>query len=78
MGACNNRGILYGMQGEFQEALDDFNKTIELDPGYSNAWHNRGLSHYQLNQHDLACEDWQKAKELGFAKAGEMLDRYCK
>jgi hypothetical protein len=75
--AYNNRGIIYGMQGKFDKALENFNKTIELDPEYSNAWHNRGLAYYQLNQPDSACADWRKARELGFAKAGEMLGRYC-
>jgi lipoprotein NlpI len=50
---------------EYQRALTDFNQSLQLEPNYSKAHFNRGLVHYQLNQSDLACGDFQKACNQG-------------
>jgi tetratricopeptide (TPR) repeat protein len=45
-------------------AMEDYNKAIELDPNYADAYYNRGLAHYDLKEYERAIEDYNKAIEL--------------
>ena len=40
-----NRGVTYGNQGEYQRAIQDFDKAIQLDPDLAPAYNNRGLAY---------------------------------
>ena len=46
------------------EALADFNKTIELNPKDPDAWNNRGLVYNRLGRTQEALSDFNKALEL--------------
>jgi tetratricopeptide (TPR) repeat protein len=39
--AYNMRGSVFGRAGRYQEALDDFNQAIKIDPKYTQAYANR-------------------------------------
>src|SRR5687768_2448801 len=41
--AFNMRGSVYGRAARYQEALEDFNQAIRIDPKYAQAYANRGL-----------------------------------
>jgi tetratricopeptide (TPR) repeat protein len=75
--AYYNRGTLLGMQNQYNPALEDLNRAIELDPENGNAYVNRGLAHYYLKDLQKACEDWQKAADMGMPKAQEAISIYC-
>lgn len=42
--------------------------AIELNPNDSKAYYNRGNTYNDLGNKNRACEDWQKACELGNCK----------
>ena len=67
--AYNNRGDAYGYLGEYQTAIADFNKAIELDPDFADAYYNRGDAYYSLYQDAEADAD--------FAKACSLDSQYC-
>jgi Flp pilus assembly protein TadD len=46
-------------------AIADFNKAIELNPSYSEAYNNRGATYLNLKNIEKAKEDAKKAAELG-------------
>lgn len=46
--------------------VSDCNKSISLDPDNKNAYFLRGLALYELGDKQIACDDFQKAIELGF------------
>ena len=48
----------------YEDALADYNKAIELNPNYSNAYNNRGATKNNLKQYVKAIEDFDKAIEL--------------
>ncbi len=49
--AYNARGFAYYLQRDFAHALADYEKAIQLMPGYPNAIHNRELAEKAANQH---------------------------
>lgn len=63
--------------GDFQNAISDFSKSIELNPNYSDAYNFRGMSKYKSGDKSGACSDWKRAAELGNSGASEMAQRYC-
>ena len=46
---------------DFQGALKEFNKVIEIDPQNWRAYHNRGLSKLELGEIEGALEDFTQA-----------------
>ena len=59
-----NRGIAYGNKQQYDRAIEDFNKAIELDPRDDIAYYNRGRAYENKQQYDRAIEDYNKAIEL--------------
>jgi tetratricopeptide (TPR) repeat protein len=63
--AYNNLAIEEDNIQDFQQALTNFNNTINLDPQYANAYINRGnLKAQRLNNYEDAISDYQKAIKL--------------
>ena len=58
------RGIAYGMSGQFDEAIADFDKYIGEDQTYAIPYLFRGIALQTLGQSDLAEKDRAKACEL--------------
>jgi len=73
-----HRGVCYIALERYDEAIADINFSIKLDPAYDEAFYQRGLVRQQLNELDLACQDWQQAKTLGSTKATKKLEEHCK
>ena len=48
----------------FEEAIEYFNKAIELDSQHKDAYHNRGLAHSDVGDLASSIEDLSKAIEL--------------
>ncbi|MFH0867356.1 MAG: tetratricopeptide repeat protein [Bacteroidota bacterium] len=57
-----------------KEALNDYNKAIELKPDYADAFYNRGLCKQYLGDKTGACSDWDKAVVLGKPNVKDMLN----
>jgi len=64
--ACYNRGNAYSLKGEYDKAIADYTKAIEINPKYAKAYYNRGLAYYLKKEYDKAWEDVYKAQGLGF------------
>ena len=62
-------GNVLAKSGDYQTAMDWYNKAIEQDPDYAYAYLNRGLTHELLGMLTEACADWQKASDLGSSEA---------
>ena len=61
--------------GKTEEALDDFNRAIELDPHNAQALYARGLIHQGEKQHQLAIDDFTQANGLTPQLAEPLLAR---
>ncbi len=63
-GAYNNRGLAYSELKQYDRAIENYRKAIELNPKYAEAYSNRGLAYSELKQYDRAIEDYGKAIKL--------------
>ncbi len=70
-GAYNNRGLAKHDLQRYEEAIEDYDKAIELQPKLANAWFNRGNAKGSLQRHEEAIADFDTAIELqpDYAKA---------
>ena len=46
---------------DYQGAIADYDKAIELNPKYADAYYKRGNAKHQLKQHKEAIADYDKA-----------------
>ena len=69
--AYNNRGIAYVKKGQYDRAISDLNKAIEINPNLVEAYFLRGLAYRHRGQYDRAISDFTKAIEINpkFANA---------
>ena len=57
--------------------MEDYNKAIEINPEFVEAYYSRGLAKIGLGQKESGCLDLSKAGELGYSKAYESIKKYC-
>jgi len=58
------RGQLWYAQGDFAQAIKDFNRAIQLDPNSASAYSSRGNFWKAAGKVDRALEDYSRAIEL--------------
>ena len=51
-------------KNEFQKAIADFTKAIEIDPNFEAAYRHRGDTYQLMGEKELAQADRKKADEL--------------
>ena len=57
----NILGAVLAEQNKPQEALENYNKSIKINPNYSQAYNNLGVCLHSLNKIDEAIQSYQKA-----------------
>jgi tetratricopeptide (TPR) repeat protein len=69
--AYNHRAIEYLKRGQYDNAISDLNKALEINPRYDEAYYNRGNAYFSKNQHDRAIADYSNALDINprYAKA---------
>ena len=60
----NNLGLTFLEKGQAEEALEQFQKALEINPNYAEAHTNLGLAFFQKGQAEEALEQFQKALEI--------------
>ena len=60
----NNRGFAYYALGEYEQAIQNYDKAIELIPDFALAYYNRSLGLRRLKQQESADRDLVKACDL--------------
>ena len=62
--AYNNRGMVLETDNKVQEALDDYNKALALQPDFAIVYNNRGNILMNRQKNEEALQDYNKAIEL--------------
>ena len=63
--AYHGRGFCYLNQGQYQKALADFDRGIELTPQVVNLYYNRAHTLAFLGRKSAAAADAKRCEELG-------------
>jgi tetratricopeptide (TPR) repeat protein len=64
-------------QGDYQKAIQDYNKAIEIDENYALAYCNRGFAKTAIRQCDAAINDCTKALEIDPTLIDALSNRAC-
>ena len=66
-----DRALRRGLAGDLRGALEDWDRSLALDPGYAVGWHDRGVLRERLGDSRGALADYDRALELdpGLASA---------
>ena len=75
MKAYNNRGIVYAGRQQYDFAIEDFNKAIELDPKNGEVYNNRAVAYWHKGEGARALQDIQKAQSLGIPVNPDMMKK---
>lgn len=59
-----NRGIAYTEKGEYDQAILNFTKAIEINPKFAEAYYRRGIGYGKKGEYDRAIIDFTKAIEI--------------
>jgi Tfp pilus assembly protein PilF len=59
-----DRGIAYGEKGQFEQAIDDFTKALEIAPRSAEAHYNRAIAYLNKGRFDWAVDDLTKVLEI--------------
>jgi tetratricopeptide (TPR) repeat protein/GTPase SAR1 family protein len=65
-----NRGWAFIQLSEYQQALKDFERTLELDPSSARAFSGRGSVYWRLKEYQQALDAYNRALELDPASPG--------
>lgn len=74
--AYNFLGIHYTLLGQFEQAYESFDATIELEPSHQYVYLNRGISLYYGAKSKLALEDLEKFQQLDVTDPYRAIWRY--
>lgn len=58
---CGNK---HGENGDYDAAVAEYTKVIQLEPNYEKAYYNRGLAYAKKGEYDKAISDYTKAIDL--------------
>jgi tetratricopeptide (TPR) repeat protein len=72
-----DRANAYFVAKSWDWAAKDYSMSLDLQPGNSDAWLNKGISLVNSGKRDDACFDFRKSFNLGNRKATEYISRYC-
>ena len=56
-----NRGLAFENLGQFEKAISDYSRAIEIDPKFIQAWYDRGTAYGKLKQWDKTIDDCSEA-----------------
>ncbi len=60
----NNLGDMHVRQGNLEKGIEEFQKAIEINPGYAAAYHNIGNTYQKNKQYEEAVKSYEKAVEI--------------
>jgi Tfp pilus assembly protein PilF len=60
------QGMDHADKWQYDQAIADFNKALEINPRYAEAYYGRSLAHGSKGEFEKAWEDVRQAQRLGY------------
>ena len=60
----NNQASVHYQKGEYDQAIDDLDEALRLNPEYAEAYNNRGIAYFSKREYDQAIADYNEALRL--------------
>ena len=60
----DSMGLKYARDGRFENALECFTNSLEIDPNYKYGWNNKGLALANMGKYEEAIECFDTALEI--------------
>ena len=73
--AHTKQGIAYSKKGQYAEAIEEYNKALEVNPNCALAYYNRSVAYTSMRQYDRAVSDCTKALQLSPRHASSYYSR---
>lgn len=73
-----NRGNTYLKLKKFHQAINNYDRALEIFPKHAASYANRGMAHYNTKNSEEACADWQQAYNNGYKPAANYQQKYCR
>jgi tetratricopeptide (TPR) repeat protein len=61
-----NQGSIHLQKKQYDRAIFDYTRAIEISPGFAAAYYNRALAYYDKEEYEKAWHDVHKAEGLGY------------
>ena len=58
------QGVDFANSGDYQNAIESFDRAIELKPDYAEVFYNRGLAYIKLGKYTKAIDDFTQVTLL--------------
>jgi TonB family protein len=71
-------GNKFFKEGNYELALQSYDKAISENKNNINAFYNRGVCNLKLNRNEQACIDFKSAVALGDKESQSLIDKFCK
>jgi len=59
-----NLGVAYMESGEAEKAIEQYNKALDIDSEYAEAYNNRGVAYLRMEKYEEALDDFNQAIRL--------------
>lgn len=73
----NLKGNMHLLFGEYYEAIDCYDRAVELNTEYAEALFNRGLAFFMTYAPARGCEDLHESARNGYIRAQDAILHYC-
>ena len=65
-GVYYQQGVNWEGKGDYERAVANYSKAIELDPKFAEAYYGRGSAYYFKGEYDKAWKDVHKSQSLDY------------
>jgi tetratricopeptide (TPR) repeat protein len=73
-GVYVQRSHSYRLIGQFQKAIKDYDRAIELSPSHEWPYHYKGMTYRELGQYELAIQNWERYVELRLIQSASWIE----
>jgi len=63
--AYHARGHTYAIKHQYDQAISDFSKAIELNPRDAESYYTRAIAYFSKREYDKSSDDVKKEQDLG-------------